>query len=356
MKLVDRYRERYDTGNIPITIIEGPDTTPPTCTITNPAEGQTVYGTILVTADADDDRAVDFVEFSINDGPWVQDYDEPYTYSWDTTLVPDGPHTVNARATDTSGNTGTATPVQCIVDQSAAPLTDHYALIVGISDYKVISDLSYCDEDAVDWYNYFLAIGYPEENILVFGDSTNYYPKFDGIATEANIKSAMNSIITDAGPNDVISFTFSGHGGGGNWNSYFCAWDCGAGENYEDGYFDDHELAAILEMAVADRIFVFLDSCLSGGMGDDLMSMENSANVYCTTTCNEEGSGWDVPAYQNGAWTYWFEEEGLLNQFNSNPDTTMEECYQWADAQYNPGGNDEPMEFDGDINQTFTLW
>jgi hypothetical protein len=29
-----------------------------------------------------------------------------------------------------------------------------YAIIVGISDYASISDLSYCDEDATDWYNF----------------------------------------------------------------------------------------------------------------------------------------------------------------------------------------------------------
>ena len=35
-----------------------------------------------------------------------------------------------------------------------------YAIISGISDYKNISDLSYCDEDATDWYNYLKRLGY----------------------------------------------------------------------------------------------------------------------------------------------------------------------------------------------------
>ncbi|MBN1329937.1 MAG: hypothetical protein JXA54_10735, partial [Candidatus Heimdallarchaeota archaeon] len=32
-------------------------------------------------------------------------------------------------------------------------VVNRYAVIVGISDYKAISDLSYCDEDANDWFN-----------------------------------------------------------------------------------------------------------------------------------------------------------------------------------------------------------
>jgi hypothetical protein len=71
------------------------------------------------------------------------------------------------------GNFGDASPVTVTVDQSAAPATDvqKYAVIVGISDYKAISDLSFCDEDASDWYDFITgALGVPTSHVTVLGD------------------------------------------------------------------------------------------------------------------------------------------------------------------------------------------
>ena len=72
------------------------------------------------------------------------------------------------------------------------------------------------------------------------------------------------------------------------------AWDITEGEDGEDGYFWDTEVAAILELSVADQIFVFLDHCFAGGFGEELMNMPNSKNVYFASTCDIMGMGWDV--------------------------------------------------------------
>jgi hypothetical protein len=34
----------------------------------------------------------------------------------------------------------------------------------------------------------------------------------------------------------------------------------------------------------------------------------------------------------------------------------MEECFDWADSQYNPDGADEPAEFNSDLTEPFILW
>ena len=91
-------------------------------------------------------------------------------------------------------------------------------------------------------------------------------------------------------------------------------------------------------------------------MLDDLETMPNVSNVYATTTCTEDGFRNELPAYSNGAWTYWFLEAGLIDEYNSTPNTSMKECFDWADSQYNPGGVDEPVEFDGDPTVPFILW
>jgi len=76
-----------------------------------------------------------------------------------------------------------------------------------------------------------------------------------------------------------------------------CACALCSGEN---GNLYDTELAAILDDAVADKVFVFLVHCYSGGFGPDLMNMPNKLHVYVTTTCTANGCGYDDPTYQNG--------------------------------------------------------
>ncbi len=85
------------------------DTTPPTVSITAPANGATVSGTISVSATASDNVAVANVQFQldgVNLGTALTS--APYTQSWDTTTAANGTHTLTAVATDTSGNKSSA--------------------------------------------------------------------------------------------------------------------------------------------------------------------------------------------------------------------------------------------------------
>jgi len=232
----------------------------------------------------------------------------------------------------------------------------HYAVIVGISDYKAIGDLRFCDEDANDWYNYLTDLGY--EEIIVLGDNTNSYLKYDGIASEYNTKQALIDMVCQTGPRDTIAFISSGHGAGDSRGaSLLCMWDITDGENGEDGYFWDYELAAILEYSLADQVFVFLDHCFAGGFGEELMSMSNSKHVYFASTCDIMGMGWDAAEYENGLWTYFFLEYTLIDAFNSDPRTAMEVAFVFAEADYPyPRGAHHPQEYDGDPDKPFFLW
>jgi hypothetical protein len=155
-------------------------------------------------------------------------------------------------------------------------------------------------------------------------------------------------MVAIADDDDEIMFLTSGHGSGdGNWNSYICAWDCGSGESGEDGDFYDYELAAILGNAIADDIFVFVDHCYSGGMGDDFMAFDNAANILVATTCTEDGYGWDSPDHNNGLWTAYFLEISWIQHFGSDPSVSLEDVFAYAHANYPKSGGDEPQLFDG---------
>ncbi|MFX0062256.1 MAG: Ig-like domain-containing protein [Candidatus Hermodarchaeota archaeon] len=333
---------KYTTGPPP------PDTTPPTVSITNPADGATVGGTISVTASASDNVGVDKVEFYIDGSLQATDTSPPYSYSWDTTSYSDGSHTIMAKAYDTSGNTNTDT-ITVTVDNTGGG--NKYAIIVGISDYQSISDLSYCDEDATDWYYHLNGMGY---DCQVYGDGhTSDYPIYTGTAYESTVRSAIQNLASVAQPGDTVVFTTSGHGSGNGYgSSYLCMYDCSGSQ----GCYYDTELAADIGLfADGVKIFVFIDHCYSGGMGPELMALSNSANIYVATTCTQNGYGYDDPSHQNGAWTYYFLAYSWQQHFNSNPHQSMESVFDYALSNYPHGGGDTPQEFDGNSGAYFYL-
>jgi hypothetical protein len=212
-----------------------------------------------------------------------------------------------------------------------------YAIIVGISDYASISDLSYCDEDATDWYNFLTNQGY---ECHVYGDGhTSNYPRYDGTAYESTVRAAMTELAAHAQAGDEVIFTTSGHGAGdGSGSSYLCMYECSGSA----GCYYDTELASdISQFDTGVNMMVFIDHCYSGGMGPELMAL--SHNIYCTTTCTEDGYGYDDPSHNNGAWTY----EYLERYWVGSPSSSAESIYDSASSTYPHSGGDACMEFDG---------
>ena len=245
-----------------------------------------------------------------------------------------------------------------------------YAVIVGASDYKNLfgdDDLNFCDEDANSWYYYLQNEGYM---CWVYGDNTSFYPKYDGIASENVVRSAIQNIVDLADSSDRLAFVFSGHGGGdGDGNSFIALWDYNSGGG--NGEYWDTEMVADFEGCTADQLFVFLDVCYSGGMNEVVDSDLHSINhVYMTTTCtgNEEAWGYEmVEGRENSAWTYHFLAWGLEGSGHANWD--MATCYDQAFDEYHTyyydniipiiGGDwwdvDQPMQFDTQSSTEFYL-
>src|SRR2546426_792253 len=96
-----------------------PDSTPPNCAITTPDNGATVSGTITPAARASDDVGVLKVEFFVDDVRQATDTTSPYSFSWDTTTVVNGSHSLVAKAYDVAGNIGTSTSVTVNVQNSS---------------------------------------------------------------------------------------------------------------------------------------------------------------------------------------------------------------------------------------------
>jgi hypothetical protein len=94
----------------------GGDTTLPTVSITSPANGATVVGTVSINATASDNVGVTKVEFFVDGALKSTDTTSPYSYSWDSSSVANGSHSLTAKAWDAALNNKTSTAVSVTVN------------------------------------------------------------------------------------------------------------------------------------------------------------------------------------------------------------------------------------------------
>jgi len=210
---------------------------------------------------------------------------------------------------------------------------DKYAIIVGISDYPgTKNDLKYCDDDAQDIYNALTTLyGYSPSNIHLLLDMD---ASFDAI------RDAINDIKTKEVAGDEVVFFFSGHGTSG-------VADDGDGEITDEAIVSHDgnpsgNLLAIWDGQLKDwfagfntsRIIFIFDSCLAGGM-TDLQAVGRVINMACSETgVSLEGGSW-----QNGQFTYYFVDQGMLqskadkyNNIAGVADVAIEEAFDYAKA------------------------
>jgi hypothetical protein len=96
------------------------DTQPPTVTMTSPASGSTVSGTIAVSATASDNVGVAGVQFQLDGAALgAEDTVSPYSTTWNTVAVSNGTHALRAIARDAAGNMTTSTAVNVTVNNAS---------------------------------------------------------------------------------------------------------------------------------------------------------------------------------------------------------------------------------------------
>lgn len=105
------------------------DNAAPTVSITTPANGATVSGSsVSITASAADTGGSGLagVQFKLDGSGLLgaEDTVAPYSFTWDTTTLGDGSHTLTATARDAAGNTRTSSIITVTVDNSSPPPPD----------------------------------------------------------------------------------------------------------------------------------------------------------------------------------------------------------------------------------------
>lgn len=106
------------------------DAQAPTVSLTAPADGSVVSGTVTLSATATDNDAISRVEFYKDGALLGADNTVPYAMTWSTTLEATGAHTLSVQAVDLAGNRSAAAAVGVTVER----LTDIQAPSVTLSN------------------------------------------------------------------------------------------------------------------------------------------------------------------------------------------------------------------------------
>ena len=240
------------------------------------------------------------------------------------------------------------------------------AVVVGISDYLEIGDLTYCDDDATDFASTLLAADEwtaPDVDVL-----TNQF------AYRADIEGAILDAGAQLSAGDMFVFFFSGHGGysfdlfpfdeADGLDEYICphdsdesVWDKDIRDDMLEQWFQDYIPAGV-------EICIILDTCNSGGMAkgklggsslaeglaDDFRrhtkDIDDISPLVGLFASAETEDSWESPALQHGVFTYFVLE--ALNVASADTDSngwfSAEEVfyyaepwtYQWSVAFYWP--------------------
>jgi hypothetical protein len=103
----------------------GADTIPPTTSVTSPANGATVSGTVGVNATASDNVGVTQIQILIDGSVVASNTNSTsLSFNFNTTTVPNGSHTIVSKAFDAAGNVGTSSTVTVTVSNTGGTVSE----------------------------------------------------------------------------------------------------------------------------------------------------------------------------------------------------------------------------------------
>src|SRR6266545_355167 len=189
------------------------DTTPPTVSITSPASGAAVRGTITVSANASDNVGVAGVQFKLDGANLgAEDTASPYSVSWNTTTASEGSHTLTAVARDAAGNTTTSSAVTVTVDNTPPTVTINQA--AGQADPTSTSPINFTvvfSEPAGDFTSADVTISGTAggtKTVVVSGGPATFNVAVSGMTTSGTVIASIGAgVAHDAAGNPNVAST-----------------------------------------------------------------------------------------------------------------------------------------------------
>ncbi|MFC2087965.1 Ig-like domain-containing protein [Calditrichota bacterium] len=148
------------SGNLTFTIADNPDVTAPTVALLYPSVGSELNGLVNVAVDVYDDVGVTLMEFYV-DGILINtDTNFPWGFTWNTTTLATGTHTLFIKAFDAAGNIGTTGNLTFTVagnfDITPPTLTLLYPAVGTILQGNINVAVDVTDEVGVDSVQFYI--------------------------------------------------------------------------------------------------------------------------------------------------------------------------------------------------------
>ncbi|MFA7062148.1 MAG: Ig-like domain-containing protein [Pedobacter sp.] len=141
-----------DSSTVSVNVVN--DVTPPVITNITPINGSSLSGVVKISVDAHDDIGVTMVEFYANGTLLFVSNVAPYTYNWNTMLLPNSSYALTAVAYDNAGNIGQFSNGSVMVfNDTTAPMVTTFKIPTRASSTTVaISSFTATDNVAVTGY------------------------------------------------------------------------------------------------------------------------------------------------------------------------------------------------------------
>ena len=297
----------------------------------------------------DPDGAIVAWEWSFGDGRSSRKQDPIHRYD------AEGQYEAALTVIDDDGMSGTAT--QAIVVSrvpEVVAIEEVWAVVIGITDYEDVPDLSFAREDAIGIANWLLASGVPADHIRLLtdgGDSANGGVQASP-ATLVNVREALGWLRRVADQSDLVLVHFSGHGYRGldddgdeedGVDEYFVLLDTRAGA-VDDTALRDDEFGRFLDRIESEHVLILFDGCHSGGLsrslasghrpigesGDRFSDLSLEGRLILSAS-GEAQEAYESPALEHGVFTH-FVLEGLEGAADVNDDrrVTAWELYEYV--------------------------
>ncbi|MBX7222619.1 MAG: caspase family protein [Blastocatellia bacterium] len=292
-------------------VSKGSDQTPPTIFVTEPRGAATVSGfpaTLKISGSVTDDSGT-VTELKINqksvplnkiEGRLLSQgkaarNDTRFEFAL-TVQVESAATPVILEAKDGAGNLTKITIPVLLPSQANAPIVftgQKYALLIGVSQYQNaangVRNLQFADADARSLRDFLLSEQggkFAPANVTLLENAK---------ATTANVRSALDRLKMQAGPNDLVFLFIGGHGGPdpvAKYNLYFVMYESSIG-GFEQTALPMTEVQQVITKELrAQRVVALIDTCHSAGMTSSVntRSLENNlVNLYAAKLFSETG-------------------------------------------------------------------
>lgn len=280
-----------------------------------------------------------------------------------------GTYDVQLTVRDSEGLHATITlPVAIQLNPELVPIQQIWGLVIGISDYSEVEDLSYARRDAEAIAAWLLDANVPADHIRLLTDTASPAGEdpSDGtavavdtrLATLVNVREGLGWLRQMANQDDLVVIHFSGHGYQGaddnmderdGVDEFFVLHDTRAAAK-DDTALRDDEFGRFLDRIESEHVLVFFDSCYSGGLSRslapgsratgevvDVFSDFKLEGRLILSASSENQDAFESPQLEHGVLTH-FLLDGLDGAADLNQDghITVWELYEYVRSEVPP--------------------